>query len=315
MALLVPVAGVASASQTPVLSWAPTTLPGTFDYGTVNEGQMVSQAFTLTNSGGSASAALTITVTGSAAFTETADSCTSLGPNKSCSVTVAYAPTTYGEIDQATLTATGKKASATASLTLQGQSAKASPTISTSPSGAGAAGITVTDTAALSGGSNPSGTITFNLYGPSATADCSTTAVDTEQVTVGGDGSYTTPNGYTTSQAGTYWWTASYSGDTANNTVSSGCGAESVTITPASHLYWTNFDTGTITEANLDGSDPQTIVTGQAEPEGVAVDSSHIYWTDNDAGTVVEANLDGSNPQTVSVASGQNSLGGVAVGP
>ena len=42
------------------------------------------------------------------------------------------------------------------------------------PSGPAAVGTTVTDTANLTGGDSPTGTITFNLYGPSAVADCST---------------------------------------------------------------------------------------------------------------------------------------------
>ena len=74
---------------------------------------------------------------------------------------------------------------------------------------------TVQDTAALSGGSSPTGTITFNLYGPSATASCSGTPVDTETAAVSGNGDYTTPS-FTPAQAGTYWWTASYGGDAGN---------------------------------------------------------------------------------------------------
>ena len=107
----------------------------------------------------------------------------------------------------------------------------ASPAISTSPGAGGTVGTTVTDTATLAGGDSPTGTITFSLYGPSATADCSTTAVDTEKVTVSGDGSYTTPAGATPTTAGTYWWTASYSGDTNNATTATSCGAEQVSIT------------------------------------------------------------------------------------
>ena len=76
------------------------------------------------------------------------------------------------------------------------------------------------------------GTITFNAYGPSATADCSGTPVDTETVTVTGTGGYTTPAGFAPAAAGTYWWAAGYSGDAGNNPVASACGDESVTISP-----------------------------------------------------------------------------------
>ncbi len=116
-----------------------------------------------------------------------------------------------------------------------GVPAKATPAISTTPGAGGpVGGTTVTDTAILSGGSSPTGMITFSPYGPSGTADCSGTPVDTEAAAVTGNGSYTTPAGYTPAAAGTYWWTASYGGDGGNTGVSSGCGAEPVHIDPAS---------------------------------------------------------------------------------
>src|SRR5205823_1785258 len=122
--LLAPAAG--EAGGPPVIAWSPTTSPGTFDFGAVKVGDTPSQTFTLTNSGGSAPGALTITFSGSAAFSITSDACTgtSLGPRKSCAVTVEYAPTAAGASDTATLTATGKKPSGrSASITLTGSGA------------------------------------------------------------------------------------------------------------------------------------------------------------------------------------------------
>src|SRR5256885_6967542 len=43
---------------------------------------------------------------------------------------------------------------------------KASPAITTTASGSVAAGGSISDTAHLTSGTNPTGTITFNLYGP-----------------------------------------------------------------------------------------------------------------------------------------------------
>jgi hypothetical protein len=108
----------------PSIAWSPSTSGG-FDFGTVAVGHTASQTFTLTNTGGSASAALTVTLSGPATFSIAEDNCTgtSLGPRKSCDVTVEYAPTTSGPSGAATLEAQGKKAAADASLTLTGSAA------------------------------------------------------------------------------------------------------------------------------------------------------------------------------------------------
>src|SRR6185436_7776513 len=70
---------------------------------------------------------------------------------------------------------------------------------------------------------------------------------------------------------------------------------------------------GTIRRANLDGSNPQAIVTGQAAPFGIAVDASHLYWTNSGDGTIWRANLDGTNAQSIVQGEGQDSLFAVAV--
>jgi hypothetical protein len=82
------------------------------------------------------------------------------------------------------------------------------------------------------------------------------------------------------------------------------------------HLYWTDSLIGTIMEANLDGTDPHAIATGQQHPTGVAVAGNHLYWTNLgfggfSDGTVVKANLDGSDPHTI--ADSQHLPAGVAV--
>ena len=106
---------------------------------------------------------------------------------------------------------------------------KASPAISTSATGASAPGGQVHDTATLTGLSNsPTGTVTFSLYGPSASADCSGAAVFTATAAIvpGAGGTATASSGnFTVANAGSYWWTATYSGDANNATAVSGCGA------------------------------------------------------------------------------------------
>ena len=101
--------------------------------------------------------------------------------------------------------------------------AKSSPSIVTTPNPSvvtvGTSCGPLTDSATLSGGSNPSGTITFTLYAPG-----SNTRVDKETVNVkNGDGTYTTPNGYTLPNnptPGVYQWDATYSGDGNNQPAS-----------------------------------------------------------------------------------------------
>jgi hypothetical protein len=115
-------ADVASAATAPAeLSWSPTTSLGTYDYGTLAVGATKSVTFTLTNTGGKATGPLRITLSGPAAFTISSNRCSgrSLGPNKSCTVPVVYAPKSSGQSASAMLTASGKAASA--SLTLTGQ--------------------------------------------------------------------------------------------------------------------------------------------------------------------------------------------------
>src|SRR5262249_6842718 len=87
----------------------------------------------------------------------------------------------------------------------------ASPTAAT----LGPNAVTLTDTATLSGGFHPTGDIVFELF-----HNGGTTPVFTEAVDVNGNGSYTTPTGFTlptsATAAGTYQWVAVYSGDPNN---------------------------------------------------------------------------------------------------
>ncbi|HEY5197092.1 MAG TPA: beta-propeller fold lactonase family protein [Solirubrobacteraceae bacterium] len=113
----------------------------------------------------------------------------------------------------------------------------AAPSISTLASPALAkTGTQISDTATLSGGATPGGSITFSVYSPSQPA-CAT-AMRTFSVAVSGNGSYKSPAFGGTSTAGTYRWIASYGGDANNAPVSGHCGdsGESVTIIPATTL-------------------------------------------------------------------------------
>lgn len=104
------------------------------------------------------------------------------------------------------------------------------PALSTTPEPTmGYVGDTLQDTAILSGGYNPTGTISFKLYDP-ADANCSGLAVYTEVVLVNGNGNYSTTSGFAANKDGIFRWVAEYSGDTYNSPAASGCEDEQVTI-------------------------------------------------------------------------------------
>ena len=106
---------------------------------------------------------------------------------------------------------------------------KATPGIATTPSKSVPAGGVVSDTATISGGFHPTGTVTFQLYAPGDTT-C-TTPIATRTDTLSGSGTAASGN-VTIGAAGTYRWSATYGGDTNNNAVTSPCSAEQVTVTP-----------------------------------------------------------------------------------
>jgi hypothetical protein len=104
---------------------------------------------------------------------------------------------------------------------------KASPGIVTVASPGGEMGkVVLNDTAKLSGGFHPTGTITFTLTAPNNTMAYQQT------VTVNGDGNYSTSNTATAAQVGVYHWTATYSGDGNNKAVSDNGTNESATVNP-----------------------------------------------------------------------------------
>jgi hypothetical protein len=93
----------------------------------------------------------------------------------------------------------------------------------------GTAGAAITDSATLSGGFTPSGTLTFKAFGPND-ATCATTAAFSKTVSVNGNGAYGSGN-FTPTAAGSYRWTIEYSGDTNNATTTSPCNAANETST------------------------------------------------------------------------------------
>src|SRR6266545_586956 len=298
VALLMPAAGQAEGE--PSLAFTPST-NGAYDYGTVVVCQTASQTFTLTNSGGSATAALTVALTGSAAFTKTADACTatSLGPGKSCSVTVVYSPTAAGQSDTATLAASGRKAAASTSLTLTG-------------TGGGPLHIYWGHSPFLPeigradiDGQNVDQSF-IDIVGPS------------EPVWVAVDSSHIYWTNFGTGEIGR----ADLNGGGVNQSFITGASSPSGVAVDSGHIYWTNSGfNGTIGRADLNGGDVnQTFIIPPASfPYGVTVDSGHIYWTNENFngdihGTIGRADLNGQNVNQ-SFITGAIVPEGVAVDP
>ena len=82
----------------------------------------------------------------------------------------------------------------------------------------------------MTGGVNPTGTVTFDLFPPGDTT-CTGTPVFTPPTRSAG-ARCATSGPFTTTAVGTYRWVASYNGDANNAPVSSGCADEPVTTTP-----------------------------------------------------------------------------------
>jgi hypothetical protein len=92
---------------------------------------------------------------------------------------------------------------------------KASPRIGSTAEASAAFGEPLSDTVHLTGGASPTGTVTFRLYGPDDDG-CSGTPAFSAQLQVNGNRDYTSPS-FESTQAGTYRWVTSYSGDAAND--------------------------------------------------------------------------------------------------
>ena len=143
----------------------------------------------------------------------------------------ATAPGTYQVI--AAYSGDANNAAVTGTCGMFGESVvvtQATPTLMTAASAVSSGG-TITDTAVLTGGFKPTGTVTFRLYGPGDTT-CSSPVLTAP---VAASISTVSP-AFRPSTAGDYRWIATYGGDSNNATVVGSCSdpAETVTVTAAS---------------------------------------------------------------------------------
>lgn len=100
---------------------------------------------------------------------------------------------------------------------------KAQPSLSATTQGTILLGGSISNTATVSGAVNPTGTITFTLFGPNDSS-CGGAAIFTsiKPLDVGGTA---TSGAYTPSTPGIYRWVVSYSGDANNNAATRACNA------------------------------------------------------------------------------------------
>ncbi|HVA45760.1 MAG TPA: DUF4214 domain-containing protein [Pirellulales bacterium] len=193
--------------------------------------------------------------------------------------------------------------------------------LSTAPGGTVVLGSSVkmSDMATLTGGSSPTGTITFYLFAPGVTpaADHSNN-VYSDKVTVSGDGNYSTstgtnPGGAMPAKIGTFQWLAVYSGDAHNQSVSSTLGDEPQTVVSPPAI--STFEGGTLhlgsggklyDSAQLQGGmNPTGTITFYLFAPGVtpnATDGNNIY-TDT-------VTIDPANPYALYDVTKGNNPGG-----
>jgi hypothetical protein len=101
------------------------------------------------------------------------------------------------------------------------------PSIVTHPSAGGQVPLDVHDTATVSGGVSPTGTVTFVLYPTVADCNAGTNAVAGSTSTVAlASGQATSPSVNLTKAGADYAWLATYNGDSNNAKATSGCSDE-----------------------------------------------------------------------------------------
>jgi uncharacterized repeat protein (TIGR01451 family) len=181
----------------------------------------------------------------------------------------------------------------------------ATPSINTSQQPPTATvGSSIADKATVTGGSNPTGTVTFNLYNnPNGTGPALFT--DTEPLVNG----MATSAGYTATATGTDYWVATYNGDSNNNPVTSGTASEPVVITPAGTpdlAITKTADQGTVTAGTTIGFTITITNTGGANATGVTLQDNlppgsggDVFWTIDTSNTGLGA---GTNPTSFSIS-------------
>jgi hypothetical protein len=223
-------------------------------------------------------------------FTGTTDS--------SGNTTFTYTNTGGAGTDSVSATYTNSSGvSQKATATVTWTAGPAPTTLTTSLSGGGSNGTTitippgtpVTDSATLKGANatTAGGTVTYSVFSDAA---CRVSAGSPSKVTVT-NGAVPGSTPVTLSTPGTYYWVASYSGDSGNGASTSACGSEKETIAPAGKapvVDDTSNKVGTtsVTVSDLDTPGPNELVVAYISADGpakgaqtVTVSGPGLTWT------------------------------------
>ena len=175
---------------------------------------------------------------------------------------------------------------------------------------------------AVTGGSNPTGTITFSVFGPQASPPtaCSAGAAawSGDTAAVEGTGDYHPAAGFTPGAAGVYWWYASYGGGNDNEPAATVCDTSNMPHTvvadpAATATKITMTDPTTLTY----GSENETAVTGtvtghtdDGHPAGkVTVDATGSPLTNCTTLSLVAASSTDASSFTCTLGSSQLQAG------
>jgi hypothetical protein len=144
--------------------------------------------------------------------------------------------------------------------------------------------------AALGGAaSGAGGTITFTVFGPQPAppSDCSSGGTPVgSPVAVSGLGTYHPTDGFTPGGAGTYWWYASYTGDTANAPSASGCGA-GMTATEVSVPQSTTTTTAGNATATYSASSQQVALSASVTSASTVTEGTVTFTVANSSNQTV----------------------------
>jgi hypothetical protein len=127
--------------------------------------------------------------------------------------------------------------------------------------------------ATLAGGSAPSGTLTFTVFGPqpSPPSSCTSGGTTVGAASVYGDGTYNPSAGFTPPSPGDYWWYASYGGDAGDEPAASACGpgvAETTVVPKATPTLTASGPTGGVAGSPIAASSISATLAAGSAPTG-----------------------------------------------